>query len=87
MLVRDRGAYLIQRSVDHGDRRATAVDLRPGTWQAFAAVYRPLGERVWAATAELSDRDRRSLTIAMSTMINAFDEARARLVADGQERG
>jgi DNA-binding MarR family transcriptional regulator len=69
-----------------GDRRATAVELRPATWQAFAAVYRPLGERVWAATAELSERDRRALTSAMSAVINAFDEARADLVEDGPER-
>jgi DNA-binding MarR family transcriptional regulator len=79
-------AGLVARVPVPDDRRAIAVELRPGTWQAFAAVYRPLGERVWAATAELSERDRRTLTRTVSTMVKAFDEARAGLVDDDPER-
>jgi len=79
-------AGLVARVPVPGDRRAIAVELRPGTWQDFAAVYRPLGERVWAATAELSERDRRALTSAVSTMVKAFDEARAGLVDHDPER-
>jgi DNA-binding MarR family transcriptional regulator len=79
-------AGLVARVPVPDDRRAVAVELRPGTWQAFAAVYRPLGERVQATTAELSERDRRAFTSAMSTMVNAFDEARAGLVDYDPER-
>jgi hypothetical protein len=37
-------------------------------------------------TAELSEPDRRAVTSAMSTMVKAFDEARAGLVDDDPER-
>ncbi len=62
-----------------GDRRATGVELQPATWKAFAQVYRPLGEQVWAATADLTETDRQAVVTAMTTMTGAFDDVRARM--------
>lgn len=59
-----------------GDRRATAVELRPATWAAFARVYRPLGERVRAATSGLTEAERRTVVDAMTTVTGAFEEVR-----------
>ncbi|MBC8091977.1 MAG: MarR family transcriptional regulator, partial [Pseudonocardia sp.] len=50
------GGYVARVAVP-GDRRATAVELRPATWQAFARVYRPLGEQVWSATVGLTESE------------------------------
>ena len=63
-----------------GDRRATGVELQPATWAAFARVYRPLGERVWAATAGLTDADRQVAVATMTAMVDAFHDVRAGLV-------
>jgi DNA-binding MarR family transcriptional regulator len=68
-----------------GDRRATAVELRPATWKAFAEVYRPLGERVWASVAELTETDRRAVADAMSAMSDAFHDARTGLAGRGHD--
>lgn len=73
-------AGYVARVAVPGDRRATAVELQPATWTAFARVYRLLGERVWAASADLPETDRRAVVAAMSTMTSAFDEVRAQLV-------
>lgn len=62
-----------------GDRRATGIELQPATWKAFARVYRPLGERVSAATAEMADRDRTAALAAMTAMITAFHDVRDEL--------
>lgn len=70
------GGY-VERVPVPGDRRATGIRLLPATFTAFARVYRPLGERVWAATADLPERD--ALAAAMATVTGAFDEERARL--------
>lgn len=70
--------YVTRVSVP-GDRRATAVELRAATWTAFATVYRPLGEQVWAATADLTETDRHAVADAMTAMTSAFHEVRARL--------
>jgi len=75
-------AGYVARVAVAGDRRATAVELQPATWKAFALVYRPLGERVWAATAELPESDRRAAVAAIGAMSSAFDDVRARLVED-----
>ena len=37
-------AGFVARAAVPGDRRATAIELMPATWQAFAEVYRPLGD-------------------------------------------
>lgn len=62
-----------------GDRRATGVQLQPATWAAFARVYRPLGERVWAAAADLSEPERQVVVDTMSAMVGAFHEVRGQL--------
>lgn len=62
-----------------GDRRATGIELQPATWKAFARVYRPLGQRVSAATGELSQRDRKAVLSAMTAMIAAFRAVRLEL--------
>jgi len=36
-------AGYVARVAVAGDRRATAVELQPATWKAFALVYHPLG--------------------------------------------
>ena len=62
-----------------GDRRVAGVELRPATWQAFAEIYRPVGEQVWAATADLTQSERQAVVDAMTTMTSAFDDVRARM--------
>lgn len=73
-------AGYVARVAVPGDRRATAVELQPMTWTSFAQVYRPLGEQVWAATANLTGSDRQVVVDAMTSMIRAFQDVRARLV-------
>jgi DNA-binding MarR family transcriptional regulator len=70
--------YVVRVAVP-GDRRVTGVELQPATWKAFAQVYRPLGERVWAATADLTPGDRQAVVDAMTTVTSAFDDVRARI--------
>jgi DNA-binding MarR family transcriptional regulator len=77
------GAGYVARVPVAGDRRATAVELRPATWRAFARVYRPLGERVRAATAGLTPAERAAVVGAMRTMSGAFDDVRAALGPPG----
>lgn len=74
-------AGYVARVAVAGDRRATAVELRPATWKAFAQVYRPLGEQVWTATTALTHGERQTVVRAMTTMIGAFDEVRVRTAA------
>ncbi|MCP9274982.1 MarR family winged helix-turn-helix transcriptional regulator [Mycolicibacterium arenosum] len=62
-----------------GDRRATGIELQPATFEAFARVYRPLGERVSAATDALSHRDRKAALSAMTAVITAFHDVRVEL--------
>jgi DNA-binding MarR family transcriptional regulator len=70
-------AGYVARVAVPGDRRATGVELQPATWKAFARVYRPLGEQVWTATADLTETDRQAVVAAMTTMTSAFDDVRA----------
>lgn len=63
------------RGSDPRDRRSVRVELEPPTWQAFARVYRPLGERVQEATAHLTPGDRQVVTEALEVMVSAFDAA------------
>jgi DNA-binding MarR family transcriptional regulator len=82
LIDRLAGAGYVARVAVAGDRRATAVELQPATWKAFAQVYRPLGEQVWAVAADLSETDRRAAVAAMTVMTGAFYDVRARLVDD-----
>lgn len=86
LIDRLAAAGYVARVAVPGDRRVTAVELQPATWKAFARVYRPLGEQVWAATVDLPDRDRRAVVAVMSSMTSAFDDVRDRLV-DGARPG
>ncbi len=72
-------AGFVARAAVPGDRRATAVELMPATWQAFAEVYRPLGKRVAAAVAALPEPERHALLTALRSMRATFDEARRQL--------
>lgn len=78
----ERAGYVARVPVP-GDRRATAVELLPATWRAFARVYRPLGERVGAATADLAESDRCAMVHALTTIRAAFDGARGHLGSPG----
>jgi DNA-binding MarR family transcriptional regulator len=87
LIDRLAGAGYVARVPVPGDRRATGVELQPATWAALAQVYRPLGERVWAATADLTPGERRTVVAAMSAVTDAFDDVRAAITpaapADG----
>lgn len=73
-------AGYISRTTGTTDRRTVTVALRPATWQAFARVYRPLGDTVQAATSYMPDEDRRVVIDAMGGMVTAFYEVRAALI-------
>lgn len=79
-------AGLVARVAVPGDRRATAVELQPATWKAFAGVYRPLGERVHAAATQLPDQDRAAAVSAFVVLTAAFRDARDQLAAGGARR-
>ncbi len=79
LIDRLTGAGYVARVPVPGDRRATTVELRPATWQAFARVYRPLGEQVHAATGELTAGEREIVVGALTTIARAFDDVRTRL--------
>jgi DNA-binding MarR family transcriptional regulator len=72
-------AGLVERTPVAADRRATAVTLMPATWQAFARVYRPLGDRVRAAVTALPSDDQAALGTGLDALGAAFREARAHL--------
>ena len=79
LIDRLAGAGYVVRVAVSGDRRATAVELQPATWKAFAQVYRPLGEQVWAATTDLTAAERQTVVEAMTTISAAFDDVRAQI--------
>ncbi len=80
----ERAGY-VARTPDSRDRRVTQIVLRPATWQAFAGVYRPLGQRVAATTADLTTAERNRVIAALERMTGAFDEARHRLAHDADD--
>lgn len=75
-------AGYVARVAVPGDRRATGVELQPATWQAFARVYRPLGEQVHAATGALPAGERAAVVATMTTVSRTFDDVRTRLAAE-----
>jgi DNA-binding MarR family transcriptional regulator len=72
-------AGLADRAAVPGDRRATAVGLTPATWEAFAQVYRPLGERVAAAITTLPPDEQAAVGTGLDVLGAAFRDARAAL--------
>lgn len=64
------------RSPDPHDRRSISIELEPATWQTFADIYRPLGQRVQAATEHLGQHDREIVIAALTAIHQAFDAAR-----------
>ena len=74
-------AGLAQRSSTATDRRVVMVGLEPATWQAFAGVYSPLGQRVQEATSSLPAEQRALLTAALADIAGAFAGAGRRLAA------
>lgn len=82
LVDRLEGAGWVSRRPDPQDRRGVLIELRPATWQAFAGVYRPLGERVQEATAHLPEPERAAVIDALERMADAFDGARAGVTDD-----
>ncbi len=72
-------AGFVERVAVAGDRRATAVALTPATWEAFARVYRPLGERVRAAVETLPPEEQAAVGAGLRLLGAAFRDARAQL--------
>lgn len=65
---------LVDRLVHHGyasrraapdDRRKVLVGLEPATYAAFSRIYAPCGQAVAAATAQMSERQRRAAQQAL----------------------
>ena len=81
LVDRLEAAGYVSRVPAPGDRRAVRIELRAATWRAFAEVYRPLGERVGAATAGLPERDRGAVVSALTAIADAFDAARLGMAA------
>jgi Na+/H+-translocating membrane pyrophosphatase len=62
------------------------VHLQPGTWAAFARVYRPIGDRVRAVGDDLPERDRRVATDVLDTLAGTVDAVRQGLTVGTAER-
>ncbi len=75
LIDRLAAAGYVRRTAVPGDRRSVAVELQPATWAAFAAVYRPLGERVGAAIESLSPAERTTVADALGTISAVFAAA------------
>ena len=72
-------AGFVERVAVPGDRRAMAVALRPATWEAFARVYLPLGQRVRSAVDALPAAEQAALGAALDLLGGVFRDARAQL--------
>ena len=59
-------AGFVARAAVPGDRRATAIELMPATWQAFAEIYRPSGDASRRPSPRLSEPERHALLGARS---------------------
>lgn len=76
----------VDRTAVPGDRRGSAVVLRPSTWTAFAQVYRPLGQRVKGVLDALAAHRRAIVLDALVDIAEAFDLERAELAGKGGPR-
>ena len=72
-------AGFVERVAVPGDRRATAVALRPATWEAFARVYRPLGRRVRSAVDVLPAVEQAAMSASLDLLAEVFRTARSNL--------
>ena len=81
LLDRLEAAGYVSRAPAPGSRRAVLVHLQPGTWAAFARVYRPLGERVRSVGEGLPDDERRVAAAVLHTLAGTFDTVRGELSA------
>lgn len=70
-------AGLVRRLPDPEDRRATLVELLPATWQAFAHIYQPVGQRVLAVADEWDDEQRRVVAGALDAVAAVFESESA----------
>ncbi|KMO76936.1 MAG: MarR family transcriptional regulator [Mycolicibacterium rufum] len=75
LVDRLEAARLVERLPSERDRRSVLVALRDTTWRSLAEIYRPLGQRVSAAGAALSERDRRALVRGLDEIAAAFEQA------------
>ncbi|MCG7595205.1 MarR family winged helix-turn-helix transcriptional regulator [Mycobacterium sp. C3-094] len=75
LVDRLEAARLVERRAAERDRRSVMVALRDATWRALADIYRPLGQRVAAAGAGLTERDRRALVQGLDAIAAAFTQA------------
>lgn len=71
-----RAGY-VTRSGDPDDRRGVRVSLQPATFRAFAAIYRPLGQKVHASVQDFTIQDRGTVIRGIESMTSAFDTAGA----------
>lgn len=74
-------AGFVRRTPDPNDRRGVQVELEPATWQAFAEVYRPLGQQVLTAVVDLDEGQRAVVADAVRRMVGAFETARTQLIS------
>ncbi|MGY1609722.1 MULTISPECIES: MarR family winged helix-turn-helix transcriptional regulator [unclassified Geodermatophilus] len=81
LLDRLEAAGYVARTAAPGDRRAVHVHLQPGTWAAFARVYRPLGDRVRSVGDDLSEHDRRVAAAVLESLADTVDAVRGELEA------
>jgi len=72
MVDRLEVAGMVRRLPDPGDRRSTLVELLPATWAAFAAVYRPVGERVSEVASGWSNRQQVLVVRALGELAEIF---------------
>lgn len=77
LIDRLEAAELVTRQLTPHDRRSITVGLQPSAWQALAAIYRPLGQRVAAVGAATTERDRRALVRGLESIAAAFQAARS----------
>ncbi len=82
LLDRLEAAGYVVRAAAPGSRRTVHVHLQPGTWAAFARVYRPLGERVRAVGDGVDEHDRRVVAAVLHTLATTFDAVRDELGTD-----
>jgi DNA-binding MarR family transcriptional regulator len=75
LVDRLEGAGFVRRMTDVHDRRSTLVELLPATWEAFARVYRPVGERVHRIAEGWDEHQRRVVIQALLQMAIVFDDA------------
>lgn len=79
LIDRLESANYVSRSHSLEDRRVVKVQLLPATWDAFARIYRPLGQRVQTALADLTLPQRDEVIMSLTAMVDAFTDACAQL--------